>query len=222
MNMLICGTADVLVFAYFHMFTRSACLWPERRAELQPVVLALRGAPYAEVLESPLFATVRLRPEFSGQANRSALLRAILGGIQYPINFGVGFQESRYVLSEGWHALEAHHVWSQASAKLVLPVPKDCETKVCDAVMKLLVFGASPQRPVSVVFDSADQGRQWTEKIVATSGDSIDVKVPLSGANGWRGLSISVPDATSPLTLSGSGDGRILGIALQSIEVACK
>ena len=70
------------------------------------------------------------------------------------------------------------------NAKLMLPVPKECETKNCDAVLRFAVFGANPQRPVSVVFDSADQGWQWTEKIVASSGDAIEVRVPLARRKG--------------------------------------
>jgi hypothetical protein len=115
--------------------------------------------------------------------------------------------------------LEAQHVWSQANAKLMLPVPKECEAKNCEAVLRFAVFGANPQRPVSVVFDSADQGWQWTEKIVASSGNAIEVRVPLLGARGRRSLSISIPDATSPQVLTGSPDSRVLGIALQRIEL---
>lgn len=241
-QMLINGSADVVVLPYFHMLW-SPHLWPcpdqstaklskdefrgipgfrcphERRAELQPVVFALRDSPYVEVLESTMFATVRLRPEFSGEANRSELIRSILESIQYPIALGLVSKESSYVVREGWHALEAHHVWSQAAAKLILPVPKKCETKNCDAVLRFAVFGANPQRHVSVVFDSADQRWQWTEKIVASSGNAIEVRVPLKDARGRRSLSISIPDAISPQMLTGSPDSRVLGIALQRIEL---
>jgi hypothetical protein len=244
-KMLIDGTADVLVVPYFHMLW-SPHLWPcldqstaklsdeqnedissipgficpsERRDELQHVILALRDSPYVEVLESELFATVRLRPEFSGEENRSALISSIFGGITYPIALGSGFKACPYVLREGWNALEAHHVWSQAAAKLMLPVPKDCETRVCDAVLKFAVFGANSQRPVSVIFDSADQEWPWTEKIVANSGETIEVRVPLSGIRGRREVSISIPDATSPQVMSGSPDARVLGIALQRIDL---
>lgn len=247
-KMLIDDTADALVLPYFHMLW-SPHFWPcvdqttaklsdeqkenirsipgflcpaEQRTELEPIVSALRELPYLKVLESTLFATVRLRPEFSGEASRLALLSTILGSIQYPISLGQEFKESSYVLREGWHELEAHHVWSKSAAKLLLPIPKDCETNHCHAVLQFKVFGASPERPVSVVFDSTDPGWQWTEKIVASTGDSIQVRVPLDGARGGRGLSIAIPDAMSPRALSGSPDGRVLGIALQSIELVLK
>lgn len=236
-KILIDGTADVLILPYFHMLW-SAHRWPcydqtfsmpgfpcpsERRTELQPIVIALRNSPYVEVFESTLFATVRLRPEFSEKANRTELVNAIFRSIHYPIVLGAGFKESLYVLEKGWHSLELHHVWSQAAAKLRLPVPKVCGSKGCDAVLQFIVFGASPQRPVAVLFDSVDQGWQWSEKIVATSGDSIQVKVPITGQKiGLRVISISVPDATSPLVLSGSPDGRVLGIALQRIDLLNK
>lgn len=245
-RMLVDGTTDVLVLPYFHMLW-SPHLWPcieqsvaklsteemesvhrnipgficpsERRDELQPIVLVLRDLPYVKLDDSALFATIRLRPEFSGDVNRSALLSSILRDINYPIAPRAGLKEIPYVLREGWHALEAHHVWSQAAAKLMLPVPNECESKECDAVLKFTVFGASPQRAVSVVFDSTDQEWHWTKKIVANSNDLVEVKVPLAGQKGWRGLSIAIPDAKSPQMVSGSPDVRILGIALQSVDL---
>ena len=249
LTMLIDGTADVLVLPYFHMLW-SPHLWPcvdqstatlsdkqkedlrsipgflcppERRAELQPVLLALQDSPYIEVFESSLYATVRLRPEFSGSKERSALINTIFKNIHYPLVLGADFENRPYILGKGWHGLEAHHVWSQSDAKLTLPVPKECESKICDAVLQFVVFGASPQRTVSVLFNCVDQGLQWSEKIVATSGDSIQVKVPLTSQKaGRQEISISVPDATSPMALSGSPDGRVLGIALQRIDLSNK
>lgn len=186
----------------------------------QPNFDMLKETSFLEVTELKYFSSVRLRPQFYGEANRSVLFNSIFEGIQYPIELRADSKVCPYVLREGWHALEAHHVWSQAAAKVMLPVPKECGAKECYAVLKFAVFGPSPQRPVTILFDSADQGWLWAEKIVASSGDSIQVKVPLTGQKiSSREIAISVPDATSPLALSGSPDARVLGIALQRIEL---
>lgn len=243
LKMLVDGTADVIVLPYFHMLW-SPHLWrcpdettaklseagrssfraipgfvcPDvRRKELQSTVSALRDSSYVDVSETGLFATVRLRQEFSGEVNRPALLSAIVGkiNIAYPIALGKELENSAYLLRAGWYGLEDEHVWSQATAKLMLPVPKGCAAQTCTAVLKFAVFGASPKRPVSVAFNSAE--REWS--VVATSGDAIEVSIPLVGAAQWRSLSISVPEATSPQALMGSPDARILGIALHRIEL---
>lgn len=244
-KMLIDGTADVLVLPYFHMLWTpdfwpcvdkttvtpadeareslpkiSSFLCPTKlRAELQQAIVALVAAPYVDVVETALFATIRLRPEFSGQANRSALFSSIIGGIQYPIAIGAGVKEIPFVLSEGWHDLEAHHVWSKAAAKLLLPIPKDCESIKCEVKLIFGAFGASPKRPVAILFNSAEQGWEWSEQIKALSGDAIGLNVPLAGATGSRSIKITIPNATSPQLLIGSLDGRILGISLQHIEL---
>jgi len=246
-RMLIDGTADVLVIPYFHMLW-SSHLWPcvdqsiarltdaqkkglrstpgfvcpaKRRAELKSIILALRAKPYLDVSDTPLFATVRLRAEFSGKANRPSLLDMLYHSIQYPLKFGTDTQTSPYILASGWHAMEAHHVWSQARARLRLPIPKECETGTCSATLRFAVFGASPQRPVEVLFDEVGPDHQWHEKIVLSSADSTDIKVPLADKkNPWQDISVSIPDATSPAALSGSSDERILGIALQQITLS--
>jgi len=246
-RMLIAGTADVFIIPYFHMWL-ATYVWPcpdqtaarlserqeewlrslsgffcppERRAQLQPVVRTLRDLPYLDVSESPLFAAIRLRPEFSGRENRPALQNAIMSGIKYPIELGADAKsmEDQYVLDDGWYAVEKDFVWSRAAAMLMLPVPEECESQGCDAVLKFQVFGASPKRSVSVIFKNADQEWQWNEKIVARSTDFIEAKVPLGGKGGLRKLSISIPDATSPQMTGGSTDPRILGIALYRIDL---
>jgi hypothetical protein len=72
---------------------------------------------------------------------------------------------------------------------------------------------------VDVLFSSADSTWQWSPKITAQSGEIMSLDVPLAGANGYRQININVPNATSPKELTGSPDGRILGISLQSIEL---
>ena len=233
LKMLVNGTADVIVLPYFHMLW-SPHLWPcpkngisipgficpsERRSELQPVIASLSASPYVDVVESDLFTTVRLRPEFTGQANRLALLGSLVGSIQYPVSIEPGFAEALYVLQKGWHELEVHHVWSKSAASILLPIPKYCEAENCEVKLIFGVFGASPERPVDVFFSSAEQGWQWSEKITAASGNPIALNIPLVGGVGLRNINLSIPDATSPQYLIGSPDTRILGISLQRIEI---
>lgn len=98
-RMLINGTADVLIVPYFNM-QWSPQMWPcleqttaklnseqrevflsfpeftcpdVRKMELHPVIYQLQQLPYVEVVDSTLFATIRLRPEYSGAANAQAL-----------------------------------------------------------------------------------------------------------------------------------------------------
>jgi hypothetical protein len=244
-KMLIEGSADVVVIPYFHMLY-SALLWqcpdrtaarltaeelerlrlipnficPEKRKnDLAPIVAELRALPHLDVVETDLFATVRLRPEFADQANRLALLGSILNNVQYPVSISPEFAEALYLLQDGWHGLEAHHVWSMPEARLLLPVPKQCQTEKCELRLIFGVFGASGERPVDILFNSAEPGWDWSAKVTAVSGEPISLNVPLAGAAELRNFGISVPDAKSPLELNGSPDGRILGISLQRIEL---
>ncbi|MEN3277697.1 MAG: hypothetical protein V7631_3487 [Massilia sp.] len=246
-KLLMEGHADVLVLPYFHTLW-SPHLWPcvaqtsarlskeqkdalnsipdfmcpaERRTQLRPVLLALRESPYLDVVDSERYATIRLRPEFAGRESRQALLNSIYDKIAYPIVMSKGFEQAPHILAAGWHATEEHHVWSLANARLRLPVPTACEAAQCAVQLKFGVFGASPARPVAVVFSGLDKSRPWSEKILATSGDPIQVKLPLHpGAVRVQDISVSVPEATSPLALSGAPDGRVLGIALQQIALS--
>ena len=245
MKLLIDGSADVIVLPYFHMLW-SAHLWPcidktnagltdkeqnnlrnipgflcpsERKSELEPVIAALRALPYVEVTEADLFTTVRLRAKFVGQANRLALLSSLVGSMRYPVSIGPGFAEAPYVLLDGWHALEADHVWSTSAASLLLPIPKYCEAEKCRFKIIFWVFGASSVRPLDVFFKSAEPAWHWSEEITAVSGDPIALNVPLVGGSGLRRINLSIPDATSPQHLIGSPDSRTLGISLQRVEV---
>ncbi len=247
-KMLVEGNADVVIVPYFHMLWAPNA-WPcpeeatvpirkermeglrmlpgficpsQKKAEVHPFMRALQESPYVEVIDSNLFATIRLRSEFAGRPNRSALLNTFLSDIHYPIHISAGLKVSPFLLREGWYALEPQGVWSQAFSKLRLPVPKDCGVNQCVAVLHFNVFGASPQRPVTVNFDSAEPTGHWSKKITSTSGEANEVAVPLSSASGSREVSISIPDATSPKALADSADERILGIGLQRIDLVSK
>src|SRR3546814_19922249 len=93
-----------------------------------------------------LFRSVRLDSEYSSEAGRNALFSDILQSIRYPILMRSDWNETSYLLGEGWHSLEPQHVWSAATAKLALHVSDNCEAKRCNAVLKFATFGASLKR----------------------------------------------------------------------------
>lgn len=237
--------ADVLVIPYFSMLW-SPHLWPcvdqttaklteiskedwntlpgfecpdQRKIALQPFIRELERLPYIEVTDNNLFATVRLRPQFSTEASRQTQINAAFGDIRYPIEFGSGLQNSSFILEEGWYALEEHHVWSQSLSKLVLPVPSDCSSGQCFAILHFSVFGASKQRPVAAEFESQTGDVKWHERITSTSQDNNKIAVPLGGSKPYQEVLINVQNATSPQALTGSPDDRVLGVGILNADL---
>jgi hypothetical protein len=120
LNMLIDETADVIVFPYFDMLW-SIHAWPcdsngitseflcpsERRAQLEPIITELGTLPYLKVVETDLFATIRLSPKYSSQTNMRKLERSLLGNLRYPFQMNSkSVQGVNQLLSSGWHQLE--------------------------------------------------------------------------------------------------------------------
>lgn len=244
-QLLVTGDADALVLPYFNPLW-SAHLWPcvdeatvllsnatreefrrtpnfvcpdEQRKNRQPEVAAFRAIPYLQVDENGLFATVRLRPEYAGKAQRAALSNAIADSIRYPIRVDANLEQGPYLLAGGWYAAEADFVWSSAHATLRVPRPAACRAAQCSAVLHFMVFAASPQRPVTVTFTDHGRTTGWHQQVTATSAGWMEATVPLDGADSWREITISVPDATSPAALGASRDDRTLGIALGRIDL---
>ncbi len=237
--------ADVLVIPYFNMLW-SPHLWPcvdqttakltevfkedwntipgfecpdQRKIALQPFIQQLERLPYVEVTDDDLFAAVRLRPQFLAEASRQSVINAAFGDIRYPIEFGSMLQDSSFFLEQGWYALEEHHVWSQSSSRLVLPVPSDCNIGQCFAILHFSVFGASKQRPVAAEFESQAGDGSWNERIISTSQDNNKIAVPLDGGKPYQEIMIKVPNAMSPQAVSGSPDNRILGVGLLNADL---
>lgn len=244
-KMLIDGTADVVVLPYFGM-QWSPHPWPcvedtiaklsekerenfrkipgfpcpaERRSELHSTVAGLRDLPYLEVVESDMFAVLRLRREFSEKSDRQTLFNGIVSGIKYPILIDLNLESYPYLLQEGWHNLEANQVWSKSAAKLLLPIPEHCDLGKCDAQLTFGVFGAGPERPVEVLFDSSVENWKFVESLTATSGNTNRLSIPIASGPKFLSINISIPNATSPRNLIGSTDDRILGISLQRVEL---
>ncbi|WP_176487433.1 hypothetical protein [Candidatus Regiella insecticola] len=222
LKMLIDGTADVLVVPYFDMLW-AAHSWPttiKKDIRFSPFFAALSNSSILSITDTDFLATIRLRPEFIGNENREKLTRTVLNKIDYPMILSPNLKYSTFVLVQGRHTLEAHHVWSQANAKLTLTIPKECDERQCFAVLKFGVYSANLQRAVTVNFESV--GSHWNKKIVATSSSLQELIIPLSNQSGRQDISISIPNATSPKALANSSDPRILGIALRQIDLIFK
>jgi hypothetical protein len=241
-RLLLGGSVDVIVIPYFDKLW-SAHLWPcmseaapmmtkahieqlqqqipkflcpsQKKSDLAMTIHSVSSLPYLEVVNTNLFATIRLKPEFIGSAGRERLLALLLSHIDYPIVIGSSLKEGMFLLDKGWYNLEENHVWSQSQSNLRLPVPGQCVSRNCDAVLKFTVFGASPTRPVMVHFSTAD----WNKSLSLSSADINEIVIPLNSTNGTQEIKISVPEAISPEELMKVPDGRILGIALQRIEL---
>ncbi len=121
-----------------------------------------------------------------------------------------------WMLLEGWHGLEPRHVWSDRTATLRLPRLTECNRGECEVVLEFVVFGASPERPVAVLFE---WGLERHERLTVTSSEPIEHGLSISAGDGAERLRITVDPAASPHALAGIEDFRTLGIALFSVDV---
>lgn len=244
-KLLLDGSTDVLVIPYFDMLW-SAQIWPcldkttaslpvsevdrfrgiknfkcpsERKTSLAAYINRLRANDYLDVKEGELFASVRLRLSTNSAEERAALKYKILREIQYPIEISTALKNSDFLLSGGWYGLEPHHVWSSADARLTLAAPEECASRQCSALLTFSVFGASPDRPVELRFTTALPAGPWTRNEVFNTQDTAVVAIPLTPTSQGQEVLISIPDAVSPHRLTGSADGRTLGIGLRRIEL---
>lgn len=242
--LLIKTNTDVVIIPYFDTMWAAnfSKFWPcdpqstpnsprfkcisEKKQALSTVVNNLQRSPYLTVTDSNLFATIRLQPAFATGEKKRMLSDQVLASIHYPILIRPDAKNLSLILSNGWYKVETRAVWSGASAIIELPVPKFCQEKTCFARLRYGVYGASPQKPVTIEFLAKDPGINWSNKIAATHGPSYfnleksdSILLPLKGGSASRKFAIKVPQATSPLRLEGSPDNRILGISLFSVEL---
>lgn len=138
---------------------------------------------------------------------------------EYPITVAGRSVRLVQMLGKGWHSLEREHVWSSHRAELKLPIPDDCRSGGCEAVLMFTVFGATESRPVSVTFMPDKPSLVELPTFVATNGILQRYSIPLLGRGSSVDLVLEIPAATSPHDLHLSRDKRILGIALHSVEL---
>lgn len=138
----------------------------------------------------------------------------------YPLNVADRSAGLGRVLRQGWHGMEAAHIWSSEAAVLLLPVPDQCSRVACYAEIGFGVFGASSQRPVEVDFEV--RGQKTADSIgnqIYSNPGPFNFRVRLDGSERVSEVVIKVPSATSPNKLAGAPDQRVLGIALHSINL---
>ena len=231
--MLLEGATDVVVLPYFDLMS-SAFTWPcrknsstagfacppERKAQFEPIITQLKSVKFVDVADSDLFSTIRLNSAYSSQANKSNLLGRLLAETKFPIEMtSQSTQDLTLILESGWSQLENTHVWSRAEANLRLPIPEECLTVQCLVKVNFFAHGASPKRPVEVIFKTFERGRPWAHNIKVTTSEVIQLNIPLDTSMNSQKIKILVPNATSPMELNGSPDRRILGLALTSLEL---
>lgn len=191
----------------------------ERKAALHSTIQKIQALPYLSVVDGDLFAAIRLQPEYRTKDDHNRLLAAIFENIPFPIKFGTALQYSGFILSEGWNSPEEDHVWSQSAAKLVLPVPEICRVRNCLAGLHFRIFGASPQRPVTLELETQIKSGGWRKSLTLTTQESNELLVPLSTETTYQEIRISIPAATSPSLLIGAADDRTLGMALTRADL---
>lgn len=191
------------------------CPEPMREA-IYPVLQELRGDPAFEVQEAGFFSVVRpaLRLREASVRERNAVLADF---VRFPLHTNRAEPLRTVVLVDGWHGPEPGHVWSTEQASLSLPVPSRCKAAACEVLLDFVVFGASPAHPVSVTATHVRTGAAVTWLL--RSGAGFVGRLPLDGSGGLDDIRLTVPQATSPRQQGISGDTRVLGIALERIDI---
>lgn len=119
-----------------------------------------------------------------------------------------------FILKSGWYNLEKKHVWSASIASLLLPIPNNCISASCRAVITASVFGASSS-VTRVVRVKASQ----TFELQVQTSDRIEIEIPIDSAKIAQTIILEIPDADSPSRLWGTSDQRVLGLAIFKVEL---
>lgn len=126
--------------------------------------------------------------------------------------------DARFLVS-GWYPRESDHVWSNAHSRLRLVRDDVCAAEPCELHLVVRSFAANPTRPVRVVLSSESTHPQT---LVLTNDDwqtiALDLK-PRGGSEDEVLVDIQVTGARSPASMGASADGRVLGLALQSLSL---
>lgn len=190
-----------------------------KMGQLKHLIDALKQYSYLEVIDTDMFAVITLKNEYKGLSQQAKLLQKITANVTYPINLKPEFKETKYILSEGWYDFDNNFIWSDSKAKLTLPTPNNCTSNNCYAIIEFkILFDVDRNNKREVFFESNEVNWNWKQKVVVENNNLIKVEVPLPNNQQARQISISIPNAKSPLELGISPDYRKLGIALQKID----
>jgi hypothetical protein len=243
-NALLEREADAIVVPFFDGFA-SVHIWPcvadsngysayqlslagqlgircpaQLRASYAPSLAALAGDTLLEVNEQARFATIRLRPEYAGQAGYQRALAHLVAGITLPLDVIAEPDAANNILHEGWHGPDPTNRWSMARASVLLPISASCMQGGCVARLTVSGFAASPRRPVALAATVMDS--PMTAGITMTDGAQHVIEVPLPGGMPVVSLRLDIPQAASPAELGMSSDPRVLGVSLFRIEMGPK
>lgn len=135
--------------------------------------------------------------------------------------------DAQWHLRGGWSSVEPWGVWSdQANAEVVLPVAhgRGCDSAELVFSARAFVVAGHERQRVIVSVDGAEP-----QQVIFQRGQSERQRfsIPLSAAllkdaeagNGLR-VRFDMPDAISPLEAGVNGDGRKLGIGLETVSLA--
>ena len=191
------------------------------REQHNEFVQAMLELPWIESVESPWFVVLRLSPVMRQEPNRHALLARLADMASYPILPGREDRLNDYVFRRGWHEPETGHVWSSARAQLSLPVPQACDDGRCTVQLQFHAFGASPERPVTVVLQTQMPDELWRIERVVSDEQMLTMELPLVGTQTirWQKILLEIAQATSPSLLLGTPDDRVLGVSLRQIDL---
>ncbi|MGF6493619.1 hypothetical protein ABIE56_001802 [Luteibacter sp. 621] len=233
---LLDGTGDQIIVPYVDLL-RSALNWPcfdgasipahrqvstacieTQRAHYAAALVDVSKSPYLSVVDGPLFATISLKPAFRDPDARKQARTADIAAISYPVVIASQLHAARFMLTSGWNPEEPGVRWSQAKARISLPVPAACKGQPCKVSLGFGAFAASPERPVTLAARSLDRpGISATTTVRDLANHELSLTVP--GDRDLLDIALDIPEATSPAALGLSVDGRVIGIDLRVIDV---
>jgi hypothetical protein len=123
------------------------------------------------------------------------------------------------ILGRGWSVIEETLVWSKQEASIRLTLPSFCSVNICKVTLHYDPFiGAIPRETLfEFVYVNSNGSTVVVKKQHSLSGpQSISFALPTTDK---LDLDIIAHSASSPKELGLSSDSRILGLALNRVEV---
>jgi len=140
--------------------------------------------------------------------------------IRYPASVSDRSPTILMALGEGWYYFERDHVWSWKQATMKIPIPEECHSGDCKALLKVKPYGAAESRPAKIYLKDCENETVYAN-ITTKSSSPVLISIPIKVDKNelFQCVEITAPNATSPFILEGVKDVRELGIAFYSIDV---